>query len=330
MKMGGLLVAVSLVLAPAPVLAGSGEVAVPAPEAVVSFDPALGQLPESIAEDAAGNLYVSSAGSVLRVTPERSVSTLAALPVAEGAFATGVKLGPDGFLYVPSAALDAALEASFVWRVSPSTGVTEQVARLDPSGFPNDIAFDEDGNMFVTDPFLGLIWKIDESGAPTVWLSDVAFQGDPANPALGAPFGVDGIAFDRGKRCLYLSNLDHGTILRVRVQRDGSPGLVQVVADDARLRGADGIAFDQSGTLYVAVNAQDRIASVDRQGRVGVVAEGGALDGPSSLVFGVPRRDRHTLFITNFAISRATGLQPGVPRPGILALKVSPAGLPLP
>lgn len=297
---------------------------------VVAFDPALGQLPESIAQDLAGNLYVSIASTVVKVTPAGVVSTLVALPVPEGTFATGVKLGPDGYLYVGSAAFDATLAASFVWRVSLTTGDAEVVAALDPAGFPNDLAFDDDGNIFVTDPFLALVWRIDVSGEAAVWLSDPAFAGNPAAPALGAPFGVDGIAFDRGDRHLYFGNLDFGTILRARVGRDGSPGALQLVAEDERLIGADGIAFDRAGKLFVAVNAQDRIATVDRRGRVEVVAEGGLLDGPSAFAFGVPRRDRQTLFITNFAISRAMGLVPGTPRPGILALEVRRPGLPVP
>ena len=93
--------AMALVLAPA--MARSEHAPSPTPltpalTTVVSFDPALGQLPESIAEDPAGNLYVSIASTVVKVTPERVVSTLVALPVAAGAFARGVKLGPEGGL----------------------------------------------------------------------------------------------------------------------------------------------------------------------------------------------------------------------------------------
>lgn len=327
--------ALALALTLAPTTARSEHTPSPTPgtptlTTLVSFDPTLGQLPESIAQDAAGDLYVSIAGTVVKVTPEGVVSTLVALPVPAGVFATGVKLGPDGFLYVASAAFDPSLEASFVWRVSLTTGEAEEVAELDPAGFPNDLAFDGEGNIYVTDPFLAQIWRIDVSGEVTVWLSDPAFEGNPAEPALGAPFGVDGIAFDRGDRHLYFGNLDFGTILRVRVRRDGSPGALQVVAEDERLKGADGIAFDRAGILYVAVNAQDRIATVDRRGRVSVVVEGGLLDGPSAFAFGVPRGDRRTLFISNFAISRAMGLVPGTPRPGILSLEVPRPGLPVP
>jgi sugar lactone lactonase YvrE len=177
---------------------------------------------------------------------------------------------------------------------------------------------------------LGRVWKIDVHGHATTWLSDPLLAGDPEHAALGQAFGADGIAFDRNKRNLYISNLDFGMILRVSVLRDGSPGAVSVFALDARLKGADGIAFDEVGTLYVAVNAQDRLATVDRRGFVTVLAEGSPLDGPSSLAFGVRRCDRHKLFLTNFAISRASGAQSGTPHPGILSLEVSHKGLPLP
>lgn len=323
MRIRGLLVAWAMVWAPA---VSQAAPLVP----VMSFDPTLGQLPESIAADAAGNLYVSMANTVARVTPARDLVPLAALPVPEGVFTTGVKFGPDGMLYAASAAFDPSLAGSFVWRVDPATGDADPVVVLDPNGFPNDLAFDDDESFYVTDPFLGVVWKVDASGVATQWLSDPALLGNPAAPALGAPFGVDGIAFDRHKRNLYFTNLDYGLILKARVLPDGSAGTLEVFASDPRLVGADGIAFDRSGKLYVAVNAQDRIATVNKHGHVSVVAEGGLLDSPSAFAFGARHCDQHTLYITNFAIARANGLKPGVPAPGIVSLRVAPGGLPLP
>jgi sugar lactone lactonase YvrE len=323
MKVRGILVGCTLL--------ASSVVAEAAPlEVVVSLDAALGQLPESIAADASGNLYVSMANTVAKVTASGDVATLTTLPVPPGVFTTGVKLGPDGALYVASAAFDPSLAGSFVWRISLNGGDAEPVATLDPSGFPNDIAFDEAGSFYVTDPFLGSVWRVDAGGVATEWFSDPALLGDPSAPALGAPFGVDGIAFDGQKRQLYLTNLDYGVIFKLPILPSGGPGSLEVYASDPLLVGADGIAFDRSGKLYVAVNAQDRIATVDRRGNVRVLAEAGLLDSPSAFAFGAAPCDRHTLYISNFAIARANGLKPGEPRPGILSLRVSVPGLPLP
>jgi sugar lactone lactonase YvrE len=300
------------------------------PEQVLALDPTLGQLPESMAVDEHGNFYLSMGSQVAKVSPSLQVTTLATLPIPAGGFATGVKFSPRGDLFVATGAFDPALNASFVFEVDQRTGSVAVVTALDPDGFPNDMAFDDAGATFLTDSALGVIWKIPRGGAASIWLSDPLLQGNPNAPAFGAPFGANGIAFNQNKKTLYVSNTDLGAILEIHLSRSGAPGDVLVFAADSRLVGADGIAFDRSGTLYVAVNTQDRLAAVDKKGRVSVVAQGGLLDGPSSFAFGVAPCDRHTLFSTNFAISRASGTQPGVPNPGILSLRVSTPGLSLP
>ncbi|HYP77915.1 MAG TPA: SMP-30/gluconolactonase/LRE family protein [Polyangiaceae bacterium] len=300
------------------------------PEQILALDPASGQLPESIAIDDRGNFYLSMGSQVGKVTPSLAVTTLATLPLPAGGFATGVKIGPRGDLFVASGAFDPALDASYVFKVDRQTGGVAVVAAFEPDGFPNDLAFDDAGATFATDSALGVVWKIPRVGDPFIWLSDPLLQGNASGGSFGVPFGANGIAFDHTKRKLYIANTDLGAILEVRLLPNGSPAGVAVFAADARLIGADGIALDRAGTLYVAVNTQDQLATVDRRGRVSIVASGGLLDGPSSLAFGVTPCDRHTLFLTNFAISRASGTQPGVPNPGILSLSVRIPGLPLP
>lgn len=300
------------------------------PEQVLALNPALGQLPESMAVDERGNFYLSMGSQVAKVSSSLAVTTLATLPIPTGGFATGVKVGPRGDLFVAAGAFDPNLHSSYVFEVDKRTGSVAVVAHLVPDGFPNDMAFDDSGAVFLTDSALGVIWKVRPGGAPSVWLSDPLLEGNPNAPVFGAPFGANGIAFDQRKKTLYVANTDLGAILEIRVLPSGAPGDVAVFAADSKLLGADGIAFDRSGTLYVAVNTQDQLATVDKRGRVNVIAHGGLLDGPSSLAFGVAPCDRHTLFLTNFAISRASGTQPGVPNPGILSLRVSTPGLMLP
>jgi sugar lactone lactonase YvrE len=317
------MLAVGSLLFPAPARAAN-------PEQILALDAASGQLPESLAVDDRGNFYLSIGSQVKKVSPSLAVTTLATLPIATGAFATGVKVGPHGDLFVASGAFDPALDASYVFKVDKRTGSVAVVAAFEPDGFPNDLAFDDAGATFATDSALGVIWKIPRVGAPFIWLSDPLLQGNPSGGSFGVPFGANGIAFDHRKSKLYVSNTDLGAILEVRLLPNGGPAGVEVFAADSRLIGSDGIALDRAGTLYVAVNTQDQLATVDKLGRVRIIASGGLLDGPSSLAFGVAPCDRHTLFLTNFAISRASGTQPGVPNPGILSLSVSIPGLPLP
>jgi sugar lactone lactonase YvrE len=299
---------------------------------IATLDPSQGQLPESITADDAGNVYLSMSTTVWKVSPDgqHAPAPFATLPVAANGitFALGLKFGPDGYLYVPSASFNPADDAARVWRISPSGQVTEY-AHLDPNGFPNDLAWDDDGHLFVTDPWLGLIYEVDAPGHAAVWLSDPLLAGNPAAPVFGFhTFGVDGIAFDGNKKNLYVGNLDYGEIIRIPVGKDGGAGDPAVFAGDARLVGADGIAFDKNENLYVAVNAQNQIAVVDRKGEVGVIAQGGPLDGPSSLVWGKHGSDKKTLYISSFAIAEA--LTGGVPHPSLLAMPTPHGGLSIP
>lgn len=311
---------------------GASEATAAVPSLVRSFDPAQFELPESVTTDGAGNFYMSMGPVVKKLTPGGLLTVLAAPPVPSGAFMTGVKFGPDGYLYAGSGAFAPDPSAAFVWRIHPVTGATTQFAALDPLGFPNDIAFDDHHNMYVTDPFLGLIWKLDKYGAPDVWIADPLLEGNPASPYLLIhDFGVDGIAFNQHKDELYVGNLDYGTIVRIPLECGGDAGEPEVFVDDfASLAGADGIAFDKKGDLYVAVNGQDRVARVDEDGDVTIVAQGGLLDGPSSVVFGQTAKTKKNLYVTSFAISRFLGTKPGAPHPSLLSLAVNEKGLSLP
>jgi hypothetical protein len=312
----------ALLLLVAPVSASTA--AAQALELVASFDPTAGELPESVAADKAGNLYVSMSNTIRKLTPAGHISTLATLPLP--VFALGVKVGPDECVYTVSTSLDPSVPGAFVWRIC-KPGQVEVFAELDHAGGPNDLAFGPSGDLFVTDAFLGRIWRISPAGEATVWLEGPLLEGDPDDPALVfAPIGADGIAFDRHCRHLYVTNLDRGCIVRVKLAVDGSATHASNFVCDPVLRGADGIAFDNAGRLFVAVGAQHLIATVDARGRVAIFAEDGLLRGPSSLVFGTTRRDKHTLYITNLDFLRAFGFEPGVPEPGLLQATVRPGG----
>jgi sugar lactone lactonase YvrE len=304
-----------------------------APTVVYTLDPSQGQLPESITADDDGNVYLSMSNKVWKASLDgsRAPVLFAQLPIPPGAFALGLKVGYDGYLYAGSGSFNPADDASHVWRISPSGAVSEY-AHLDPNGFPNDLAFDDNGYLYVTDPTFGILYRVDPGGGnATVWLDDPLLQGNPAAPVFVVrPFGCDGIAFDKKKRDLYLGNLDYGEILRVHVGDDDEPAGTSVFASDPRLIGNDGIAFDKKGTLFVAVNAQNQIAAIDGAGGVSIIAQGGALDGPSSLVFGTKGNDKKNLYISSFAIAEALGLAPGAPRPSLLKLPMTYGGLSLP
>ncbi|HYP77087.1 MAG TPA: SMP-30/gluconolactonase/LRE family protein [Polyangiaceae bacterium] len=282
------------------------------------------EIPESVTTDAQGNLYVSVGNTIRRRTPGGAFAVFATLPLPINAL--GVKVGPDGCVYNASTSL-SSVPGAYVWRICSADSV-EVFAELDHSGAPNDLAFDDRGNLFVTDPVLARIWKVDRTGRADVFVQHSLLAGIPEDPALVfRALGVNGVALDQHQRALFVSNTDRGSILRVDLR--SSHPVPSVFAQDSRLRGADGIAFDRDKTLWVAVNAQDSLITVSQRAELRVRVQGGLLDAPSSVAFGATRRDRDQLYLLSSAFSRTLGLQPGAPQPALLSLRVATPGLPL-
>ena len=301
------------------------------PTVVLNFNPALGQLPESITSDRNGNLFASNvSGAIQKIDPQTGTFvTVATVSLPGGAQTTGIKVGPDGLIYVMSSSFSPSPAGAFMWRVSPTTGAVEQFATFDPTGFPNDLVFQDDGSIIVTDPFLARLWKVDTAGNVSVFLASPLFAGNPTAPAFpGLPFGVDGIAWgDHNKRTLYVSTLDFGRVMSIPMHCGGTPP-IRIIVEDPALEGVDGIAVDSRGTIWCAVNTQDRIATVDKRGGISVISQGSPLDGPSSFAFGTGNGDKKTLYIANFAIGSVLAGLPA--HPGILSISAPVPGLPLP
>jgi sugar lactone lactonase YvrE len=189
-------------LAPLTVAADTGGLSL-----VASFNPAAGELPESVTADAQGNFYLSMGHAVHKLTPDGVLHSFAQLtPTSGNTFAAGVKFGPDGYLYAAVASFNPADHAAAVWRIA-ADGSAAEVAHLDDAGFPNDLAFDDAGDIFVTDPFLGRIWKIAPTGAASVWLADPSLLGEVASgSALDGPSSLVFGQHGADKKNLYISN----------------------------------------------------------------------------------------------------------------------------
>ena len=93
--------------------------------------------------------------------------------------------------------------------------------------------------------------------------------------------------------------------------------------------GADGLAFDARGNLYVAVIGQSSLVWVSSDGETvrTLATTDDGLDFNSAVAFGTGRGARQTLFIVNFAISDFFGAPPGE-GPALLSLDVGVPGQP--
>ncbi|MGH7563491.1 MAG: SMP-30/gluconolactonase/LRE family protein [Gemmatimonadota bacterium] len=314
----------------------------------IDFDLSRGEVPEGIAFDGEGRLHVGLAplGRILRIGPDGTQTTFASLlaaPIPAG--------GPPGLLGLASTAtgdLYAAL-VSFdpathgVYRIGGQTGAFERLPGSQAICWPNALAFDQQGNLYVTEstrvcsgePAVGAVWRIPPGGNAEVWTESAALAG---NGALGlqVPIGANGITFrpgGEGGGTLIVANTETGALLSIPIRPDGSAGEVETLVQDQRLLPLDGIVLDDQGAIYAMVIGQNRIVKVSPEGTdLEVVAD--QTDGlvlPVNAAFGTRGEDRQRLFVANFALPAAVlpdGFPP--PKPGIVVIDAGGPGAPLP
>jgi len=255
-------------------------------EPVAFFDGTKNEYPESLTIDKEGNCYLSLvfAGKIKKVTPRGQESDFAQIP---DNWLLGMTFDRQGNLCV--------LGASGVWKVDRN-GTPSLFASIPGHSFLNDLVFDRHGNLFVTDSFGYVIWKVDPRGNAQVWSADPLLQGKAT--FFPNQLGPNGLGFDRDEHTLYVLSTSAGRVAAIHVNHDGSAGKSRVLVEDDSLVGADGMTLDEKGNIYVAVNIQNRISKVTPEGKLSQVAVDGLLVAPTSLAFG-RRNEESTLFICN-------------------------------
>ena len=120
----------------------------------------------------------------------------------------------------------------------------------------NDIAFDEDGNLYETDSFQATIWRIPPGGGqPQIWFQD---------SRLDTPFGPNGLRLSPDRTKIYFAvtadavgqfgQFLGGKIYTLPLVANPTAAQLQVF-HEYNGEAPDGIAFAKSGLLYVALAA---------------------------------------------------------------------------
>lgn len=166
----------------------------------------------------------------------------------------------------------------------------------------NAMTFDAAGNVYVSDSSQGIIWKTGPNGgAGTPWVTD------PLLTTAGVPpFGANGVEFNHDESILYVANTGNDTIIQIPVAK-GTPGAPSVFVNS--INGADGIAIDKHGNLWVAANQNDEIDVISPSGKL--LARLGDFEGvdrrgtPRGLLFPASpafSNDGKFLYVTNLAL----------------------------
>lgn len=316
-----LIAALALTLIAPAVMARAGNTSV-----IAEFDPAQGQFPEGITSSKSGTLYVSWTlrDEVIAIDPDGSTSVAARLPA--GSAPAGMVSTANNVLYVAAGGIDLTTgltdpETRGVYEVWPGQ-TPQRIQGTEEMIFPNDVTIDKTGNIYATDTVAGTVWRIPKHGTPELWAADPMLKGTGAF-GFGFPIGANGIAVDH--KNVIVANPEKGLLVTVPMEDDGSAGTVTVLASSPLLVGADGIALDVHGNIYVIAGVQNRLVVVRNDGSIDSLATAAdGLNQPATLAFGSGQRNNQTLFITNFSVFVPE------PTPGVLAFPAGNPGLPLP
>jgi sugar lactone lactonase YvrE len=303
----------AVMLMPTPTAAAATTASVPV-HTVITFLPDRGEYPEGIAVDRRGASYVGIAGTgeVRRFAPDGAQRSVTTLPIGtSGGFLLGLATPRPGVLYVADNSHEAATHG--IWEVvdRPGGATARLLAPLPPEGQPNGVATDAAGNVFVGDSLLGVVWRITPAGRVQRWSDDALLA-----PSTVFGIGANGVLVHDG--ALYVANTDLGTIVRIPIRPDGTAGHAARWAADPLLVGADDIAFDARGNLYVSSFSANTLNRVGRDGRVTVLADAAdGLDYPAGIEFGGSPADCTTLYIVdvggNFNQPKLQAARIGIP-----------------
>lgn len=189
--------------------------------------------------------------------------------------------------------------AGKVLDVDPHTGAANVFSDIGTGTGLNALTFDQAGNVYVSDSFEGVIWKIPESGgAATAWASNALLT-----TAGFPPFGANGLGFNHDESALYVANTGNDTVVRIPVS-DGVAGDATVFTNS--INGADGLMVDDQDNIWVCANQADEIVVIDPTGRA--IAKlgdfGGVRNGvPVGLLFPASlARGGDWIYITNLSL----------------------------
>lgn len=254
--------------------------------------------PVSLAVDKSGNIFVSDAGTIRKITPAGAVTTIAS---SIGNNIQGIAVDGSGNLYIADMMDSVILKISTNGVLSTFAGQVGSNGSVDATGsaarfyFPVGIAVDTNGNVYVSDSVNETIRKITPSAVVTTLAGSPRSYGYADGTGSAALFhNPEGIAVDAAGN-VYVADEVNEVIRKVTpagvvttlAGYPQSAGTADGTGSTARFQYLSGVAVDTNGNVYVADQGNQAIRKVTQAGVVTTLAgqsgNPGSADGVGSV-----------------------------------------------
>ena len=253
--------------------------------------------PSGVAVDATGNLYVADSGDhrLRKVTPAGVVSTLAGSFVgsndgigtnASFQSPTGIAVDAAGNVYVADTGNSTLRKVTPAGVVSTIAGLAGNPGSVDGTGpnarftYPQGIAVDAAGNVYVADTYNSTLRKVTPAGVVSTIAGLAGNPGSTDGTGSAARFFIpQGVAVD-GAGNVYIADAINSTLRKLTPAGvvstvagvAGQPGSADGTGSGARFLSPQGIAVDGAGNVYVADFGNQAIRKVTPAGVASTVA----------------------------------------------------------
>jgi len=195
----------------------------------------------------------------------------------------------------------------------------------------NEMTFDDDGWLYVTDSLQATIFRVPPGGGtPEPWFQSPLLAGNLGAPL---PFGTNGIKVSPDRDYLYVvetfdpTDARRGHVYRIPLVDQPDPAAIERFATFPNSEVPDSLVFGKSGRLYVSLAGSNQIAMLDEDGaeitRIsGPVGSPIPFDGPATMAFDDASKSllvaNHAIFgnPANWAVLRVVVDEKGDPYPG--------------
>ena len=267
--------------------------------------------PEGLGIDSKGNLYATlyHTGEVVMLNEDGGYEHIAWVPSKEESgkgLLIGLDLDKDDNIYVAykahskydeddlvdffhPACRDATVTRTGLYKIDARTRkVTALATKADgwPFCFPDDVAIDSHGNVYMTDLTYSGIWKISPDGAKVdLWSADPLLNWS-SRPYSGYPLGVNDLVLDKEEKHIYAVTDGDPMVLRIPIRPDGTAG-EPLALEPTGASLFDGIEMDAQGNLYVSEVVRNEIWVYSHDGKKRILIadkRNAPLDNNTSLV----------------------------------------------